>query len=148
MEEDKNTRELLLGHVSLGVVRGLLLLAGSLVTILAINACTFSNRLYVQDVLQSIREIRGAQVTYFSQMGRYGTLTELAGNQLIDKEISDGQQSHYSFVLEISASAYTLEVYPDSDVGSCFFMDETGVIRASFYWQTRSDRNSEAIQKQ
>ena len=119
-----------------------------LVTLLAINACVFSSRLYVEDALVSMRAIRGAQMEYLSRFGRYGVLTDLAREQLIKSEMSDGENSRYTFNIQISESGYTLEAYPDSDVGSCFFMDQTGVIRASYNWQKRADRNSEAIGKQ
>ena len=85
---------------------------------------------------------------YLSRFGRYGVLTDLAREQLIKSEMSDGENSRYTFNIQISESGYTLEAYPDSDVGSCFFMDQTGVIRASYNWQKRADRNSEAIGKQ
>jgi type IV pilus assembly protein PilA len=89
--------------------------------------------------IRALRQVSAAESTYSSIHGTYGTLEELAAEQLIDGDIVAGTRNGYRIKIDLSNSqdADTLGfqlvavplTYPNSGRRS-FYLDETGVIRA------------------
>jgi type II secretory pathway pseudopilin PulG len=87
-----------------------------------------------------LRTILSAEATYYGVHGKYGTLDQLALDQLIDPDVATGTRHGYKFKIDIS----TLEfpgptgfeavgvpvTYPSSGRRS-FYINETGVIRVA-----------------
>lgn len=90
--------------------------------------------------IQALRVVSAAESTYSSVHGTYGTLEELAAEQLIDREIGAGTRHGYLIRIDVSNSESENPVgfqlvavpltYPNSGRRS-FYLDETGIIRAS-----------------
>jgi type II secretory pathway pseudopilin PulG len=90
--------------------------------------------------IQALRIVLAAESTYASVHGTYGTLEELAAEQLIDSEISAGIRHGYRITIDISNSESDNPIgfqviavpltYPNSGRRS-FYVDETGIIRAA-----------------
>jgi type II secretory pathway pseudopilin PulG len=90
--------------------------------------------------IQALRTISAAEATYYGVHGKYGTLDQLALDQLIDPDVAAGTRHGYKFKVDIS----TLEfpgptgfeaigvpvTYPSSGRRS-FYINETGVIRVA-----------------
>lgn len=101
--------------------------------------------------MQRLRQIRQAEKKYYESYGKnnYGTLDILAENNLIDDDLVDGKDQGYTFDLRVTGSSYTVSACPiGDDTGGCLFMDESGVIRASYSDDVPADRSSEAIKNQ
>jgi type IV pilus assembly protein PilA len=89
--------------------------------------------------IHTLRTVSAAEATYQSLFQRYGTLQELASEQLIDPALSGGLKNGYKFSLEITKNADNLEGYNlvgvpltyQSTGRRSFFINETGVIRAA-----------------
>ena len=88
----------------------------------------------------SLRTLHSAEATYQATrgQGKYGTLSELAAEGLIDSRLASGTKNGYVFTVELTTSDLN---YPGFEVvgvpmtyGSTgirsFYIDETGVIRA------------------
>lgn len=90
--------------------------------------------------IQSIRTIHSAESTYQARHESYGTLEQLVEEYLIPTELSTGTRNGYKFKVDLSqegadglAGFEAVGVpadYPSSGRHS-FYVDETGVIRAS-----------------
>lgn len=88
--------------------------------------------------IMSLREISAAQATYYDVHQRFGTLDQLAAEQLINPTLSPGIRHGYRFKVDVLARDYPDEPgfeavaapvsYPDTGRRS-FYIDETGVIR-------------------
>jgi type IV pilus assembly protein PilA len=90
--------------------------------------------------MASLRQISSAQVVYHSTRGngKYGTLSELAAEGLIDSKLARGTKSGYNFTVELTTdemnyAGFTVVAVPmtyrSTGVRS-FYVDESGVIRA------------------
>jgi len=88
--------------------------------------------------LASLRTLHSAEATYQATRGngKYGTLSELAAEKLIDPKLATGTKNGYNFTVEVT----TTEDYPGFSVVGVpmtyrstgirsFYIDETGVIR-------------------
>ena len=89
--------------------------------------------------IQALRQVSSAEATYFSVHGTYGTLEELANEQLINRGIAAGTRYGYLFKIVSNSNSekptgFQLVAvpitYPNSGRRS-FYLDETGVIRAA-----------------
>jgi hypothetical protein len=118
------------------------------VSILAGTACLFEKRLAVENALIRLREIRKAESVFREKHGRFGTLEELKRADLIPERIVDGEDFGYRFLLTLDRSGYRVRADPHGDIGSSFFMDQTGVIRASLKYDVPADQYSAPIKKQ
>jgi hypothetical protein len=110
--------------------------------------CVFENRLTVENALKRIRQIRSAEQDYRRSHGRYGSIDDLYQTRLIPEELGDGVDMGYTFELFADVSQYSLDARPIRDTGSSFYMDETGVIRASYTSNAPANKSSEAIKNQ
>ena len=112
------------------------------------GACPFENKISVENALIRMREIREADLNFYRRHKKFGSLQDLSSNKFLPGELADGVDVNYRFELKPAGDTYTLNAIPLRDVGSCFFMDESGVIRASYSSQALANRSSEAIKKQ
>jgi type II secretory pathway pseudopilin PulG len=90
--------------------------------------------------IQALRQVSAAEDTYSSLHGTYGTLDQLAAEQLIDGEIAAGTRHGYRIKIDLSNSESDNPIgfqlvavpltYPNSGRRS-FYVDETGIIRAA-----------------
>jgi hypothetical protein len=119
-------------------------------------SCVLKSRINDGESLRDMREIRKAQEIFYKNFNkkRYASLTELKQNNLISEALADGINNSYKFEVLTAESHYTLRVSPVKDsfssqnAGSCFFMDESGVIRTSYNPNVLADEKSEAIKSQ
>jgi len=87
-----------------------------------------------------LRRILSAEATYYGVHGKYGTLDQLALDQLIDPELAAGTRHGYKFKIDISTLEFPGQsgfeavgapvTYPSSGRRS-FYINETGVIRVA-----------------
>ena len=101
--------------------------------------------------LQNVKRVRRAEKEFLEVKGRYGTLEELGQLKLIPEGLRDGSDNGYSFELKTDGASYSVNADPLPDPGQIhnhFFMDETGVIRASNDAAKRADKQSDAISSQ
>lgn len=104
------------------------------------------SRMYGQEVkaIAEIGTIQKAEVQYYSEFNKYGTLTQLgppssAGGQegpdaagLIPASLASGSSGGYNFTVAVTAGGFTASVVPKvfgSTGKRTFFTDESGVIR-------------------
>ena len=86
--------------------------------------------------VSTMRKLHAAEATYFSTAGDggYGTLKQLADNELIPRELTTGEQNGYRFQVVAAGEHFALtarpEDYPMSGKRS-FYICEDGVIRAA-----------------
>jgi type II secretory pathway pseudopilin PulG len=86
----------------------------------------------------SLREISSAQAKYYDLHQRFGTLDELAAEQLIKPSLTPGIRNGYKFGVKVVTRDYREEPgfeavaapvsYPNSGLHS-FYIDETGIMR-------------------
>lgn len=87
--------------------------------------------------IATLRTVSSAEATYQSIFQKFGTLEELASENLIDPALATGLKNGYRFSLEITKSEDNLEGFdlvavPETYQRSgrrSFFVDESGVIR-------------------
>ena len=88
--------------------------------------------------VRSLQEISLAQTTYHSNFGKYGTIEELAAQNLINPRLKSGARNGYLFTVALTtdemnvegfAAVAVPENYRYSGIRS-FYIDETAVIRA------------------
>ena len=88
--------------------------------------------------IRSLYEISLAEATYHDNFERYGTLEELAAQNLITSKLSSGTRNGYNFTIELTtdeknvegfAAVGVPETYRNSGIRS-FYVDESSVIRA------------------
>jgi hypothetical protein len=84
-----------------------------------------------QVVLAQLQTIKQAELAYFAEKGRFGTVDEL---------VSSGQLNHtpqvlnYTIEIEATAGGYTLMAVPDEygpDGRRSFYLDQSGIIRGA-----------------
>ena len=91
--------------------------------------------------IQAMRQIAGAEHTYSSVHGTYGTLEQLATEELINPGIAAGTRHGYRIKIDVSKPGSGNRIggyqvvavpltYPNSGRRS-FYIDETGVIRGA-----------------
>jgi type IV pilus assembly protein PilA len=89
--------------------------------------------------LASLRTLHSAEATYQATKGagKYGTLSELAAENLIDSKLATGTKNGYNFTVEVTTTETDYPgfsvvgvpmTYRNSGLRS-FYIDETGVIR-------------------
>jgi len=135
------------------ILRKVTLIVQIVLTSHLFGSCGTEYRLDVITALEKTKEVRGAQEKYREIYGNgsYGRLEELARYQLISQDIADGENRNYRFELRVNGPEYQLRVVRiqreyDNDLS--FFMDETGIIRASDQVNCPADKFSEPIGKQ
>ena len=90
--------------------------------------------------MASLRTLHSAEATYQATRGegKYGTLSELAAEGLIDSKLATGTKNGYNFTVELTTNEMNYPgfsvvgvplTYRKTGIRS-FFIDETGVIRA------------------
>lgn len=87
----------------------------------------------------SMRTISSAEITYQSIFGKFGTLHELAKQNLIDEKLATGMKNGYIFRIEFTRNEENLDGYavtavPVTEFGSSrrsFYIDETQVMRVT-----------------
>jgi type IV pilus assembly protein PilA len=90
--------------------------------------------------MASLRTLHSAEATYQSTRGngKFGTLSELAAEGLIDSKLATGTKNGYNFTVELTTNELNYPgfsivgvpmTYRSTGVRS-FYIDETGVIRA------------------
>jgi hypothetical protein len=88
--------------------------------------------------VRSLQEISLAQTTYHSNFGKFGTIEELAAQNLINPRLRSGARNGYLFTVALTtdemnvegfAAVAVPENYRYSGIRS-FYIDETAVIRA------------------
>lgn len=91
--------------------------------------------------MSSLRTLASAEMTYQATRGdgKYGTLSDLAANGLIDAKLATGTKNGYNFTVEFTTNESDYPgfavvgvpmAYGNTGIRS-FYIDETGVIRAS-----------------
>lgn len=89
--------------------------------------------------IYSMRQIASAESIYRSQFLKYGTLDELAAQNLIDPRLASGTKSGYKFTVEVTSYGENVEGFAvvgvpityQSSGRRSFYIDETNVMRAS-----------------
>jgi hypothetical protein len=83
----------------------------------------------------NIKRIQVAEEEFLKRHGRYGKLYELSsGGDFLPSELVDGQSRGHKFILEVSASAYSVQTVPvewGRTASRSFYSDQTNVIRKS-----------------
>ncbi len=127
---------------------GLKVIALGIVIVGTLSSCLSDQRLPVLKAEQSLRSIRAAEQRTLSANHRFATLSELAQSGEIQKSLSDG----YRFELILTSSGYRVIASPTPLVSErepiSFFMDETGVIRASISPDVVPSTKSDPIAEQ
>ena len=90
--------------------------------------------------MHSLRMIASAEITYQSTRGdgKYGTLSQLAAEGLIDSKLAKGTKNGYNFTVELTTdemdapgfSVVGVPITYRSTGTRSFYIDETGIIRA------------------
>ncbi len=129
--------------------------ASILIALLIFTSCVNSPRLKTSNALDRLREIRKAQETYRQSVGEnsYGSLGELVNAGLVSGALSDGEDWGYRFHLSVDGATYRIIAEPIGQEPSetayvRFYMDESGVIRATFQSSVTPDKNSDPIRNQ
>lgn len=88
--------------------------------------------------IYSLRQISSAQAFYQSNFGKFGTLDELAGQNLIDSKLATGTKNGYHFAIELTTEdnvdGFVVTGVPvtyQSSGRRSFYVDETQVVRAA-----------------
>ena len=84
--------------------------------------------------ISSVRTIVEAEAVYQSAFKKFGTLEELAANNLLDSPLSTGERSGYRFSVSVTGpDSFEVNAMPTAYRSSgmrSFYTDETAVIRA------------------
>lgn len=115
---------------------------------MSLAGCIGYERLTVINAIMRMKQIREAEAKYHQANGEFASIAELSKNASIPRQLQDGEDMNYRFDLEIHSEGYSVNACPLSDTGSCLFMDQTGIIRASLSWTKRANANSMAIEDQ
>ena len=105
----------------------------SVILLMLSFAHTIGERRVTQEsaVIQKIKIIHTAQVSYYSQYGRYaGSLDDLR-TLLSDSDLASGVKDGYRFRLERSKTSYEIRAEPLTSISSSFYSDQTMVLRWS-----------------
>ncbi len=115
-------------------------------------SCVGGQRLDTGTALHRLRQVRKGEEEYQKSIGngRFGTMNELGEAGLIPAELVDGEDSGYRFELKTDGLTYSITANPaengtNQELGNSFFMDESGVIRASNKHLTPANASSEPI---
>jgi hypothetical protein len=88
--------------------------------------------------LYTLRQFSVAQSEYQTNFGKYGTLDELAAQNLIDHKLAMGRKNGYKFVIEVTTDENNLEGFAVTAVPltstsgtRSFYVDETLVVRGA-----------------
>ena len=88
--------------------------------------------------IYTLRQVSVAQSEYQTNFGKYGTLDELAAQNLIDHKLATGRKNGYKFVIEVTTDENNLEGFAVTAVPltstsgtRSFYVDETLVLRAA-----------------
>jgi type IV pilus assembly protein PilA len=89
--------------------------------------------------IYSLRQISSAQAMYQGNFGKFGTLSDLAAQNLIDSKLATGTKNGYNFAIELTTSEDNVEGYAVTGVpvtyrstgNRSFFVDETQVLRVA-----------------
>lgn len=127
----------------LSIVSAVIIVPIGIVAAIAIPNLLASRRAANESAtIRSLMEIHSAEATYQATRGNgsFGTLDQLAAEQLITPELASGRQHGYRFTIEIKTAAYVEPqgfqavgvplTYGNTGVRS-FYIDETGVIRGA-----------------
>ena len=99
--------------------------------------------------IHSLRTIAGAQSTYQNVFRKFGTLEELAANNLLDPNLSRGEKNGYLFVVVANPDTFEVNavptVYRSSGLRS-FYIDESAVIRAGDNYGGPSSKHDEPLE--
>lgn len=83
--------------------------------------------------IQSLKVIGSGQLLYERKYSTYGTITQLANENVIDVVVATGKKSEYTFTLVVGGTGktYTANANPVAFTSEAdfYFMDESGVIR-------------------
>ncbi len=88
--------------------------------------------------IYTMRQVSAAQATYQAQFSKYGTLDQLAAEELIDPKLATGRKNGYKFRIEITTDEKNVEGFAITAVPltstsgtRSFYVDETLVVRAA-----------------
>jgi type II secretory pathway pseudopilin PulG len=89
--------------------------------------------------IYSLRQISSAQAMYQTTFGKFGTLSDLAAQNLIDSKLATGTKNGYHFAIELTTNEENVEGYAVTGVpvtyrstgNRSFFVDETQVLRVA-----------------
>ena len=123
-----------------------------LLVVLTVSCMMFRQRLAVENAVQRLKQIRQAQVKHLELETVYGNLEDLHMAHLLADELADGHDQGYFFTIVKSADGYIASATPDGsdpdEIGTSFFLDQTGVIRASFVRSQPAGPKNDPIYKQ
>ncbi len=83
--------------------------------------------------VQSMRIFTTAQALYYKKYNIYGTISDLATEQILDQVLGSGDKQQYTFLITVGATGktFTGTGTPQQDIARMdfFFVDESSVIR-------------------
>lgn len=102
-----------------------------------------------QHALRRIAELNTAEVRYFAIRGQYGSLTDLASEdvKLISKNLSSGMTGGYLFEVDADKSSYQVRARPlrwKTDGRRSFYSDQSGTVRES-WTEEQASKQSEKV---
>lgn len=116
------------------------------------TCCVYDRRLDVVNAMERLRELRTAEERFLQATGHYGDLDQLVQRHLLTQDLADGVDQGYNFKLETNGTEFMVIAAPDGNnvdaVGTSFYLDQTGIIRASFEPGVTADGASEPIRNQ
>lgn len=84
------------------------------------------------NAVRTLKKIHQAQINVKAKSGKYLSLEELANENAISSEIKSGKVSGYNFSVKSEGEKYSALASRNQGEGNLsFYVDETGVIRAS-----------------
>lgn len=113
-----------------------------------------SDRVRVDRLIVSVSRFRDAEKEFSRNHGNgnCGSLDQLVATRLIETKFADGKEFGYRYDLVCEGSNYRLTVAPEenpvrSDSGEqlSLYVDQTGVIRASFDPHVLANSNSSGV---
>jgi type II secretory pathway pseudopilin PulG len=89
--------------------------------------------------IYSLRQISAAQAMYQGNFGKFGTLSDLAAQNLIDSKLATGTKNGYRFAIELTTNEDNVEGFAVTGVpvtyrstgNRSFYVDETQVVRVA-----------------
>ena len=116
----------------------------AIVCIVLMSGCTDRSARLAQEMsaIQVTKTIQAAEVQYYSQYGRYGSLKELGppasgapdanGAGVLPADIASGAKNGYKFRLSTESKGYQVIANPEQPgAGRSFYSDESMTIRQS-----------------
>jgi type IV pilus assembly protein PilA len=127
----------------------LLIVIAIILVILAVavpNYNKYQMRARELGVIQELQTIYGAQISYYSQFGKYAaSLTELGppasgadgpqGANLVPRVLAEGSHNGFRFTVTGSAAGFTATAVPEqfgTSGGRTFYMDQSKTIHQNF----------------